>query len=671
MKNITNIKKSFKLKKRYRRIFSAIMAVTSFLYLVSPFAVEASAGPINKEEVVYVNLNADGSVQGVYVVNILKGGGEFKDYGNYSSIRNMTTFDNLTLDNGVVAGKTDADNLYYEGILDNAQVPWNISVTYLLDGKEYSASEIAGKSGDFELKISIKQNTNFNNSTFFDNYALQVSVTLDNKGYKNIKTEEATIANIGSNKQLTYTVLPGNEKDISITAEVTDLRMDPISINGVRLNLSVDFDDEELLDQVGYLIDGILKVNDGAKELHDGTSELKQVVKDDLMSGVPSLQNGAVTLDGGITTLKMGISDAQNGLNQLNENSGNLNNGSAEMKSALLEIQSALSAVSFTTDKLLELTAASSQIKTGINELNSGVEALQNSIGYAQYKAAMAGNGLDIDILVASNNQTISDISVQIVSLEQTIASLPDTEVAQKAQLQMQIDQLTAISSLLGGNNAAIGGAETYLGQLSVAVGSLYDGIGQMKKQYTQFDIAIRNLTDTLTGLLVDVSVLSNGINRIVDEYSRIDSGIKEYTDGVATLAVGYTQIVDGMSSLSDGSKALSSGINDLNSGTNSLYEGITTLNNGTLELSNGTSEMRNETDGMDTKIYDKIDSVLGSVSGGKGEVLSFVSEKNTEIQSVQFVIQTEAIDEIIVTDIPEEQEKSSLFKKILILFGF
>ncbi|MCI5620960.1 MAG: hypothetical protein MR355_05280 [Lachnospiraceae bacterium] len=75
-----------------------------------------------------------------------------------------------------------------------------------------------------------------------------------------------------------------------------------------------------------------------------------------------------------------------------------------------------------------------------------------------------------------------------------------------------------------------------------------------------------------------------------------------------------------------------------MNSGIGDLYDGTT-------ELKDGTSEMRFKTDGMDTEISDQIDEMIESITGGNTEVVSFVSEKNTNVDEVQFVIQTEAIE--------------------------
>lgn len=62
---------------------------------------------------------------------------------------------------------------------------------------------------------------------------------------------------------------------------------------------------------------------------------------------------------------------------------------------------------------------------------------------------------------------------------------------------------------------------------------------------------------------------------------------------------------------------------------------------------------------------------MIKSITGGDGDIVSFVSEKNINIVAVQFVIQTEAVEisepEVVVE---EEKEELNLWQKILRLFG-
>jgi putative membrane protein len=91
----------------------------------------------------------------------------------------------------------------------------------------------------------------------------------------------------------------------------------------------------------------------------------------------------------------------------------------------------------------------------------------------------------------------------------------------------------------------------------------------------------------------------------------------------------------------------------------------------GTTELKDGTAEMRTETDGLDDEISDKIDEMIESITGGNGEVVSFVSEKNTNVKAVQFVIQTEEIEIAEAeADTGAVKEELTFWQKILRLFG-
>ena len=129
-------------------------------------------------------------------------------------------------------------------------------------------------------------------------------------------------------------------------------------------------------------------------------------------------------------------------------------------------------------------------------------------------------------------------------------------------------------------------------------------------------------------------------------------------------LLSGIEEIYHATGILKDGSGKLDEGVADLILGIEELYDG-------TVEMKNGTLQMREETDGMDTEISDKIDELLDSITGGDSETVSFVSEKNTNVDSVQFVIQTDAVEKEDNTEVAEEEEESLTFiQKVLKLFG-
>lgn len=628
-----------------------------------------------KEEVVYINQDAKGKTTSINVVNIF-GKGHVEDYGDYSQVKMLNTTDSITKKGNKVTFTTNKNKVYYQGTLNDTQIPWNISIDYKLDGKSISPKKLAGSSGQLEMHILIEENKECK-SDFYNQYALQADFTLDSDKCKNIEADGATIANVGNDKQISYTVLPGKGLDTVIKAKVTNFEMDAASINGVKLNLDIDIDDQELMAKVQEIQDATKQLNDGTNDLSKGTKQLKNG-GNQLVNGSSSLNEGASTLDNGMSDLNTGVKQMQQALNTLNSKSGDLIDGSDEVLNALKTIQSQLNTVSASSDDLKKLTDSSMQIKQGIDQAYQGALALKQGVQYDSYKATMKKNGLDVDQLSNGNSQAINDISNQINGLQASInqiKSIPDyqsneTYVTQISQLESSIQSLQQIVTLLKGNNAAINGTQQYFNTVSNNVDDLVSGLETLQTKYNEFDQAINDLATNLSDMLLKVNTLKAGINQLVESYSMMDTGMNQYTYGVAKIVASYQQIVDGTDSLASGSKSLVEGSKSLKEGTVDLYNGITSVDGGVKTLHEGTQEFYDQTINVDQEIDDKIDSMLDELSGGDDKVTSFVSEKNTNVKSVQFVIKTTAIKKEEHKSTKEKTTTNkSLFEKLLDLF--
>ena len=289
-----------------KKYLSVILAAVLLIALSVP--AYAADSPTQKEEVVYGILNTDGSVDHVYVVNRFESG-TITDYGDYTEVRNLTTADPLTVNGDEITAGTGADQLYYQGTLQSKDLPWNIAVTYLLDGKEVSAQDLGGKSGALQIKISVTQNETVD-ASFYNDYALQIALTLDTGLCSDIQADGATVADAGADKQINYTVLPGSGGDFSVTADVRDFEMDAISINGIRLVLALD--GGAITDQISQLTSAVRQLDDGAGSLLDGAKQLSAGMQSylnglkafrDGLSQLSGLNTGAVSLRDGLASL--------------------------------------------------------------------------------------------------------------------------------------------------------------------------------------------------------------------------------------------------------------------------------------------------------------------------------------------------------------------------------
>ncbi|MFQ8934538.1 MAG: hypothetical protein ACLTWV_07630 [Intestinibacter bartlettii] len=615
-----------------------------------------------KEEVIYANLTSSGDIEKIYAVNIFEDK-DIVDYGVYETVKNMNTMDKINYSNGKITIQNSEDKLYYQGIMkQNTEMPWTIKVRYKLDGIEYAPSELAGKSGKLEISISIKENKKCKKN-FFENYALQTVVQLDTNLCENIKSDEATMANVGGLKQLTYTILPGNEKDIKITSDVTDFEMSEIQVNGINLNLGLDkdsIDTSSLTGELDKLKDAVNDLDDGANELNDGAKKL---------------DDGAVTLTDGIKTI-------QDGLDQLNSKSSSLTSGSSDVLSALKTIQSSLNNVSTSSKDLKQLSSASTSIKSGIDSLVKGLKTVDSSID--TYNSSLKKAGLNsASELAQKNKQALSALGItntqrklysaytsggsQAVSAE--LAKLAQAGDSEAVALYKQVSagntdavtqyvqaagKLISVETLLKADASYIEGSSKLINgidaQMSTSSGqtTLMSGAVSLQTNYKKFDASIQDLVSSLNNLMANMTQLKNGINKLTDNYATLDSGIKEYTSAVNKIANGYSKVYEG---------AL-----DLVSGTHSLYKGTT-------ELTDGTGEFKGETSDLDSKVDDEVDSMIDNFAGGDFEVESFVSDKNTDVDSVQFVIKTEAIKKEEVKVEEEKTEELNFWQKLLNLF--
>ena len=281
-----------------KRLIQRAAALTAALCLaaVCMAPVYAETANTEKEENVYVSLAGDGSVADIYIVNMfaLDSKTEIRDYGAYSSVRNLTSEADISLDGDSVTVSAEAGTFYYQGNLKDAQLPWNISVAYMLDGKNVAADELAGANGHLVISGSVTKNK-LADGDFYEAYMVQATVLLDTVKCRNIQTEGATEANVGADKQLSYMKLPGQDLSFTIETDVTDFSMEGISLNAVPLAIHMEKPDTSELDgQIDDLQDGAQQLDDGAKELAAGAQELN--------SGAAAVASGAASLVAGANT---------------------------------------------------------------------------------------------------------------------------------------------------------------------------------------------------------------------------------------------------------------------------------------------------------------------------------------------------------------------------------
>ena len=655
--------------------------------LLGSFAVPtlAEAAPSQKEEVIYIMTDASGKVTDIEAVNIFDGG-DIIDYGDYSAVKMLNTTNKITQNGSRITFSSDADKVYYQGTMKNTAIPWSISIRYFLDGKEYDAEEIAGKSGALEIRFSVGKNEECRGS-FYDDYALQASFTLDTELCRNIASSGATVANVGSDKQITYTILPGRGIDTVICADVTDFEMDPVSINGVRLNMNFEVDDAELMEKVDEIVSAIGDLNDGATEVRDGTGKLYDAAGT-LNGKVGELNSGVGALANGAGNLSSGLSDITAKNDQLIGAAYTAYEGLCTAAASALNAQleaNGMEPVTLTpsnySDVLLGLLAQTDAdavyrqaYQAALQEVTAQVETQADALyrGYAESQA----NAICYAYVSSQADALYARVAAQAVYAQLVQSGYTEEQTAAFLQTpEGQAAVAQAVANMTEEQKAQIlNGAVAQLTEeqkeqiLQGAVASLTDEQKmQIREAYIQQMMVSDEVTSRIRAAVATVGTAAGQIAELkgqLDHYEAFYRGLLDYTDAVSDAAVGAESLKLNMDTLYNNTGTLRLSVGELNDAVGKLY-------GGTKDLACGTSEFVDQTSDMDTQIGDEIDSITSSITGGDGETVSFVSDSNTNVDSVQFVIKTAAIEEAeaAVSDTVEEASLT-FWQKLLRLFG-
>ena len=640
-----------------------IIPISMAMLFVAPMTTAyADVNANNKEENVYINLKDDGSVEGIYVVNEFDAGNQttITDYGKYSSVLNLSTNEEIKVNGDMITFNTDDNGMfYYQGNMESTKIPWNIDISYYLDDKEVQASSLAGKSGKLKIAISIKDNEDMED-TFFDNYLLQMTATFNSEKCKDIVSEQATIANVGDTKQLTYTILAGGNSEFTIEADVTDFEMDPITINAVPMNISIDdIDISDLKDSLIKLRDGVAKIDDGSSDLYSGSKDLSSGTKS-LLDGTNSLSSGAEKLQNGSKTLK-------EAMDTLNSNSFSLTNGSKEVLNALNTINSALDSLNEASNQVQQLVEGSNEFASGMKKLAEKNNDLYNKVNpilevVREKLAQIKDTNFKEEFDSITNKE---DYLNAYNDAKAKLAENPDDE-ALKIYIAL-FDHIIEIANKYDKNVTSAGNqAHEKIEKEYEKICELDDGIDAQHKAIQELNNKYKNelnpAIEKLPSLLSKLTELKTALNTLVNSYATLDSGINSYTGA-------YEQIVKGYQTLYSGIGDLEKGVESLNTGTKTLYDGTVSLEDGAKELNDGTSEMRDKTKNIDTEIDDKINNMLDEFKNTDYKPESFASSENGEINAVQFVMKTKGIE--INNEVQEEvkEEHLNFFQKIIRLF--
>lgn len=406
-----------------------------------PAAAEQTAclGPaavFEKSEVVYADLDASGAPQAAYVVNRfdVEQAGVVVDYGDYAAARNLTNTDALAVADGSVSFEAGEGTFFYQGNLDAVQLPWNVRLTYFLDGVETAPADLAGASGHVEIVLDTSRNPDAD-PAFFDSFMLQATFTLDSSRCSHVSADGATVADAGADQSVSFAILPGHDGSFSLSMDAVDFEMAGVQLAGVPYTSPIEMPDTSgMTEGMQQLADGVSQVAGGSSALSGSGSSL--------VSGAESLSDGIAQATGGTDKVAAAGSSVAEGTAAMGEAIG-------RQAAAVSQLNAVLDGID-TTRLPSDVAAKLEALKSGMASVDAGMAQLDG--GYAAYEAGVrqyvdgvgeVGSGLDD--LRSGADRLADGVRRYVAGVEELnggIQSLDGETSGLPATVQGEIDQM-------------------------------------------------------------------------------------------------------------------------------------------------------------------------------------------------------------------------------------
>lgn len=185
----------------------------------------AIADKAKKEETVYVNAKADGSVYKVNVTDWLHTDTpqvRIADKSNLNNIQNVKTLTLPVEKDGMLYWDMDTTDLYYSGVTEE-EPPVSFKIRYFLDGTEMTAAEIAGKKGNVAIQITVsnrlKKTVTVSGKTYEITCPMLVAggTILPEDTFSNIAVDYGTALSDGTKQIVFFAGVPGIDESLGLS----------------------------------------------------------------------------------------------------------------------------------------------------------------------------------------------------------------------------------------------------------------------------------------------------------------------------------------------------------------------------------------------------------------------------------------------------------------------
>ena len=666
------------MKKSSMKIGRTILCGGLVLSLVlgSTPTVEVDAKKVTKQESVYVNAGADGSVSKVTVSDWLKNSGAVsggvKDRSQLSDIKNVKGEETFTQNGDALNWNTSGADIYYQGTTEK-KLPVELSITYKLDGQKMNPEDMLGKSGKVEIHVSYKNKSkatktvNGEKTQIYTPFVMVTGMILENDRFNNIKISNGKVINEGTNSIVVGLGVPGLSEsldlkksqakklksDFTVTADVEDFSMGNTFTYGsadlfgdLELKEATGLDDledklDDMTDATAKLVKGSGELSDNMELFADKMGDLKSSVKTYQNTGVKKLTKGISKLAKNGPVLVKGVGDYVDGADTLADGTTAYVDGAGKIADGNIALYEAVK----------DLPGQLQTFDTGLTTYTQGVDQLGSKENIEKVKGGAQAVAAGITTL----NTSLEQLEQTYANNEKIIAAL-EGAAAQDPQLAAVVGQLKTVTAAqkqaitdLKNATGADSQLKTGADSLSTGVSTVMDSLGQLSANSESLRTASATLNKSMPTLVGSIKTLKEGSETLNKNNKKLTKGAKQLKKAGKKMNKSTKTLNKGMKKLNKGGKQLNKATVKLVDGVFQLEEASGKLDDGSQTLHSGMIQFNKEAIKKLKKIYENkvkdLTERLEAIADAGEDYKSFSGIGDGMKGEVKFIIETEAIE--------------------------
>lgn len=660
------------MRKKIKRIKQCTISALLVLSMIICNSSFVEAKKISKQESVYVNAGADGSVSKITVADWLQGSdaasGKISDSSTLQNITNVKGDETFTQNGEAVDWSGAGKDIYYQGE-SSQELPVDLHITYKLDGKEMTAQEMLGKSGKVEIHVSYTNKSkqtkviDGEETTIYTPFVMVTGMILSSDHFEHIEVDNGRVVNDGDKNIVVGIGVPGMAEsmdldedasdeipeEFTVTADTTDFSMGNTFTYGSASFLNeLDLDDVEELDDLeeklsdltdatGELVDGSDELSENMDLFSDKMGDMKDAVKTFRKDGVNKLAGGITTLAKGTPALVKGVNDYTSGVKSFAEGTTAYVDGAGKITKGCTQLYNSVK----------DLPSQMKTFDTGLKTYTGSV----NQMGAESNVTSLKNGAKAVSDGVTTINTKLAELESSYATTDALIKQLEDsgadaaTVAALKTVLQQQKAGIQALKESTGKESTLKKGAES----VSSGVNTVMDGLHTLSSKSSQLTGVTAQLNTSLPTLVSSVKTLKEGGETLAKNNSTLKKSSKKLVTGGKTLKKSVKKVNSGVKSLNKGGKSLKKAANQLSSGVSQLDTASGKLSDGSQTLAEGMSEFNEEGIEKLNSVYEDdfkgfLDRLKEICNAGKA-YKSFSGLHDSMDGEVKFIIETEAVE--------------------------